>query len=90
MSLLLSLDLMRTAGAASAQIVVVAGSLPGADTLNRIPDWPANHERTSEGVVDALEIGMFARPATSLPGNESLLILQSRAVGAAILFVNGD
>jgi hypothetical protein len=66
---------MRTAGAASAQIVVVVtGSLPGADTPDRIPDWPANHERTGDGVVDALEISMFARPATLLPGDEGLLI----------------
>jgi hypothetical protein len=51
---------------------------------------PANHERTGEGVVDALEIGMFARSAASLPGDEGLLILQSRAVGAAMLLVYGD
>jgi hypothetical protein len=81
---------MRTAGAASAQIAVVTGSLSGADTLDRIPDWPANHERTGDGVVDALEIGMFTRSATSLPGDEGLLIFQSRAIGAAMLFVNGD
>jgi hypothetical protein len=89
-SLLLSHDLIRTAGAASAQIVVVTGSLPGADRLDRIPDWPANRERTGEGVVDALEIDMFTRPATSLSGDEGLLILQSRAIGAAMLFVYGD
>jgi hypothetical protein len=61
-------------GAASAQIAVVTGSLSGADTPDRIPDWPANHERTGDGVVDALEIGMFKRPETSPPGDEGLLI----------------
>jgi hypothetical protein len=89
-SLLLAHDLIWTAGDASAQFAVVTGSLPGADTPDRIPGWPANHERTGEGLADALEISKFARPATLLPGDEGLLILQSRAVGAAMLFVNGD